>query len=433
MITTRTKPKRLSRVERAGTLRDRLVGLPEELIGKGFGAHFKPAEVINLLEDPDKDPKTGGYIGKAKEPLAVYLQRVSVEGNFSQRPPFDHTRDPIYRRLIRDFIDGAIMPESKVAALTVDNSGKAKDLSHPSIVFSLIDGLQRLYCYGIAVLLVLQRQALIDEGVIDEDTWQYFQEVVEKTGEDPKAATDTLLKRPMRYEIFWNIDLQGLLHYMVTFNTGQRKMGLKVQLEIMQQPLINELTRRSKVSVQRDIEKLPGARREKEKFAASDLVIAVQAFILSTPHVTAGKQAERLLEDEQFLENFGDVEDVIEVLKRIGGDLHPAITHAYAEDPHTRYILTDSSMFLMGLMAACGYIRNKNNMKMLDGALDKLMEFIKKTPDDPLNLAEYRDVVSQIKGSRGKTIRTIVNDTFRRFFMGATVELDWADSAQPYL
>ena len=31
---------------------------------------------------------------------------------------------------------------------------------------------------------------------------------------------------------------EGLLHYMVTFNTGQRRMSLEVQLEIMQRPLL---------------------------------------------------------------------------------------------------------------------------------------------------------------------------------------------------
>ena len=40
-----------------------------------------------------------------------------------------------------------------------------------------------------------------------------------------------------------------LLHYMVTFNTGQRRMSLPVQLEIMQRPLIQELEQRAKIPV----------------------------------------------------------------------------------------------------------------------------------------------------------------------------------------
>jgi hypothetical protein len=38
--------------------------------------------------------------------------------NFYQRQPFDHLKDKIYRHLIRDFINGAAMPEAKIAAVT---------------------------------------------------------------------------------------------------------------------------------------------------------------------------------------------------------------------------------------------------------------------------------------------------------------------------
>src|SRR5262249_45517630 len=157
---------------------------------------------------------------------------------FSQRPPFDHVTDPIYKRLIRDFIDGAVMPESKVAALARSKPDrKAHSLSEPDIDYSIIDGLQRLYCFCIALLLVWRRDQLIRDGSVPADAWEYFRDVVGRTG-DPCPATEQLLKRIIRYEIFYEIDLGGLLHYMVTFNTGQRRMSLPVQLEIMQRPLI---------------------------------------------------------------------------------------------------------------------------------------------------------------------------------------------------
>jgi len=41
--------------------------------------------------------------------------------------------DPIYRRLIRDFIDGAAMPESKIAALSW--SGGVRSLEAPDLRF----------------------------------------------------------------------------------------------------------------------------------------------------------------------------------------------------------------------------------------------------------------------------------------------------------
>jgi hypothetical protein len=34
-----------------------------------------------------------------------------------------------------------------------------------------------------------------------------------------------------------------------------------------------------------------------------------------------------------------------------------------------------------------------------------------------------------IDASRGKDARRLVDDTFRRFFLGVTMELDWLDTA----
>jgi len=68
-------------------------------------------------------------------------------------------------------------------------------------------------------------------------------------------------------------------------------------------------------------------------------------------------------------------------------------------------------------------------MKMLDGALDKLKAQLEKRGDDPLNLGQYHEALSKITSSRGKTIRRLVYDTFLRFFMGATPEPEWMDTA----
>jgi len=57
-------------------------------------------------------------IAQAEEPLGTYLQRVSAVGNESQRQPFDQMVDPIYMRMIRDILGGALLPEAKVAVLS---------------------------------------------------------------------------------------------------------------------------------------------------------------------------------------------------------------------------------------------------------------------------------------------------------------------------
>lgn len=420
-------PTRLERTER---LRDKIVTLADDLMTDGYGALLRPPEPVMLKTDPIQDPKTDGWIGHVEEPLGTYVQRVNVNQNFSQRPPFDHVTDSIYRRLIRDFIEGAVMPESKVAALSRTAADrKAPSLTEPDIDFSVIDGLQRLYCFCIALLLVWRRQQLIDDGVVPADAWDYFEEAVEKLG-DARSATESLLGRITRYEIFYNIDLGGLLHYMVTFNTGQRRMSLPVQLEIMQRPLIQELEQRAKIPVWHEMEKLPGMTRPRDKFAASELVLATQAFITNNAQLTASTEAERFLNEEQaYLDNVGDIHDVVHALRRLTTEIHPLIAGIYADDSSRRFMLSGGGTFLQSLVAACGYMRNRNNMKMLDGALDKLRSLLQDSSEDPLNLDDYYKALSTITTSRGKSIRRLVYDTFLRFFGGATSELEWLDTA----
>ena len=420
------RPKRPKKSERTERLRARLAGLVEELKSQGFAALFNSPEPIRLAESPDEDPKTNGRIGKVREPLGTYIQRVSITDNFSQRPPFDHVTDSIYRRLIRDFIEGALVPEAKVAALDPATNGRVSDLDRSRVRFSIIDGLQRLYCMCIAVLLVRDRARLVQEGLIPKQAWEYFAEAVNRTGE-PRAATERILERAVRYEIFYGIDLGGLLHYMVTFNTGQRRMSLPIQLEIMKRPLIDEL-RKAGIDVQCEVERLPGAATPAEQFAASDLILATQAFISVNAHVSAAPEANHYLEERIYLDGIGDVEDAVAALKRIANELHPRVMKSYARDERNRCLISTDS-FLFGLIAACGYVRKTRGMEVLSGQLDRVFDLFKKDEYDPLNLAEYWIALRKMAPSRGKAVRRLVDDTFRRFFNGATNGLDWFDTA----
>jgi hypothetical protein len=424
-------PKPPTKLERVEKLRNRILSLKEDLIDRGFGQFLPPPTGLKLTGVPEEDPKTEGLIGTVIDPLGLYIQRVSVADNFSQRPPFDHAKDPIYRRLIRDFIMGAAMPASKVAALSGTGADRRlRSLDEAGIHFSVIDGLQRLYCFCIAMLLVLEREKLSEDGLLPADAWEYFKDAVNSTGES-KEATQKLLQRPIRYEIFYNIDLAGLLHYMVTFNTGQRRMSLPAQLEIMQRPLIQELAQRAKIPVWEDLNKRPGEQQPKHAFAASTLVLAAQAFITNNAQLTPADEAERFLnEDQAYLDNVGDIDDVVKTLKRLTTELHPAIMELYASDPSRRYILSGGGTFLIGLVAACGYVRNRGNQKILEGALDKLMDLVTRPVDDPLSLEAYKAAGDSITTSRGRTTRRLVYDTFLRFFSGATTQLEWEDTAR---
>jgi hypothetical protein len=419
--------KNPTRLERTRKLHGVIADLLQELRSAGFTSVLSPPDPINILGPEIDDPKTQGKIGHAREPLGSYIQRLSVEHNFFQRPPFDHITDPIYRRLIRDFIEGAAMPESKIAALSW--AGGVRSLDDGNMRFSIIDGLQRLYCFLIAILLVWRREQMVQDGLISEGGWNFFAESVKRLG-DPHSATENLLRRVIRYEIFYAISLAGLLHYMVTYNSSQRRMSLRVQLEIMKKPLIEHLKSEG-IPIWEDIGKMPGERRPRGRFLASDIVLATQAFITHNAHVTTTLETERFLDENQpYLDNIGDIADVIKTLKRLSAEVHAKVMHTYRANPKQRCLMTNGDPFLLGCVAACGYIRNRASMEILDSALDKLLQEFERPEADPLHVDSYERALTMINASRGKDARRLVDDTFRRFFLGVTTGLDWLDTAE---
>src|SRR5919108_2876989 len=418
--------KRPTRLERTRKLHDVLVNLVRLLQSAGFASVLSPPDPITIIGSEIEDPKTQGKIGHVLEPLGSYIQRLSVNDNFFQRPPFDHLTDPIYRRLIRDFIEGAVMPESKIAALGW--SGGVRSLDDGNIRFSIIDGLQRLYCFLIAILLVWQRERLVQDGLIPEDAWNFFAASAKRLGE-PQPATEALLQRVIRYEIFYKISLAGLLHYMVTFNSSQRRMSLRVQLEIMKKPLIEHLKSEG-IPIWEDIGRMPGETRPKDKFLASDIVLATQAFITHNAHVTTAVETERFLDENQpYLDNVGDISDIMRILNRISTEVHAKVAEVYPSNSAQRFLMMNGDPFLLGFVAACGYVRNRGSMEILDKALDKLLGEFDRPGEDPLRLEAYEGALAMVNASRGRDARRLVDDTFRRFFLGVTTELDWLDTA----
>lgn len=421
------------KTERQEALKNRIVGLSEELTHAGFADLLIPLVPIKPVAPEVIDQKTEARIGHVEESLAIYLQRTSIKDNLSQRPPFDHIADPIYRRLMRDFIIGAQMPEVKIAALR-DSSGRIESLDEAGILYSIIDGLQRSWCFSTTVLLALHRDKLVSDRCITVEAWDYFRPFIEKLG-DPQTATRTLLSRIIRYEIYYNIDLEGLLHYMVTFNTAQRSMSLKVQLEIMRRPLIDEIEAAANIKIFRDTQDLEGSGRTqkpRDQFAASDIAVAAEAFITNNAQASHKEIAEDLLEKDSGYTatgvDVGDIKDVVDMLKRVAQDIHPLMLLVYEDEPGKKYYFSGGGTFLTGFAAACGYVRNRNNTKMLEGALEKLILLLKQPSEDPFGLEEYQELIKNITSSRGKMMRRLVYDTFLRFFLGTTTRLEWTDA-----
>ena len=124
----------------------------------------------------------------------------------------------------------------------------------------------------------------------------------------------------------------------------------------------------------------------------------------------------------------GDIKDVVDMLKRVAQDIHPLMPLVYEDEPGKKYYFSGGSTFLTGFAAACGYVRNRNNTKALEGALEKLILLLKQASEDHFGLEEYQELIKNITSSRGKMMRRLIYDTFLRFFLGTTTRLEWTDA-----
>src|SRR4029077_12798513 len=127
----------------------------------------------------------------------------------------NHTRDTIYQRLIVAILKGYYVPPLRAAA--VADHGVVED---PNVAsdWTLIDGLQRTTCYIIAVLMAALGYELVEMGCVEERIWN-------ETFREPAQACDIneILSRQQQMEVFYKIDLKGVLHFMLLLNGAQRQ------------------------------------------------------------------------------------------------------------------------------------------------------------------------------------------------------------------
>ena len=204
------------------------------------------------------------------------------------------------------------------------------------INYSIIDGLQRSWCYSTTVLLALHREKLVTDRCITVEAWDYFRPFIEKLG-DPETAARTLLGQNDPLRDLLQHRSRRLLHYMVTFNTAQRRMSLQVQLEIMRRPLIDEIEAAANIKIFRDthdIEATGRTQKPRDQFAASDIAVAAEAFITNNAQASQKEIAEDLLEKDSGYTatgvDVGDIADVVNMLKRVAQDIHPLMLLVYA-------------------------------------------------------------------------------------------------------
>src|SRR5205823_13128069 len=98
----------------------------------------------------------------------------------------------------------------------------------------------------------------------------------------------------------------------------------------------------------------------------------------------------------------GEIQEVVTVLQYLATQRHPRLLQVYTNDPTRRFLLSGGGTYLVRLAAACGYVRWRNNMKMLEGALDKLLVLLHRPVEAPLNLDAYQRTLTRITSARGR-------------------------------
>jgi hypothetical protein len=391
-------------------------------------AHLKkkgievPQTSIETIGDGLPDSKTGAMVINALAPVAFLLTRFSGLSHWFQRRTFHHTRDKIYQRLIVAILKGYYVPPLRVAAVAdegvVEDPTKADD-------WTLIDGLQRTTCYIIAVLMAALGEELVEQGCVAERVWE---EVFKAHAE--ACDIHDLLARRQQLEVFFKIDLAGVLHFMLLLNSAQRQMSAKIQLELMHIPLI-KLLQKEGIQLAKEQEKATDNKLERSAFKASNLIVAVHGYMQKNPQVMTSGEKEAFLGDEksEYLEEpVEDMGEVIEVLKIVTGQLQKAVLSRLGST-----VLSEGEVFTTALMAAAGKYADPEmtSFEQLVAALKRLVADIE-SGKDPLDLDTYWAVYGGIKSGKGRKIRSIICTSFLEYFRGDCKVLEWEQNSRIY-
>jgi hypothetical protein len=262
----------------------------------------------------------------------------------------------------------------------------------------------------------------VEEGCLDAKIWN-------ETFEPHAAVCDVneLLSRRQQMEVFYKINLAGVLHFMLLLNGAQRQMNAKIQLELMNIPLIKMLQDEG-IHLAKEQEKAADNKLDRATFKGSNLIVGVQGYMQMNPQVmTSGEKEEFLSEEREYLESpADDMNEVIEVLKIITGSLQQAVLNRLEST-----VLSEGEVFTTALMAAAGRYDDMTSFEQLLAAMKRLVSDIE-SGRDPLALETYWQVYGAIKSGKGRKIRSIICAAFLEYFRGNCKVLEWEENARVY-
>lgn len=367
------------------------------------------------------------------------LIRNNLENLPIQRGKVSRQRD-VYKRLRKDLKDGTIMPPlslvaSKELSDTIkdtEDTTRIEDIINEKISkksLSILDGLQRTYC-------IL--------NVIDD---------LKNNSEKLNAFK----KLRIRAELWYSIKTNALLYKMLVLNTGQFKMSMRHQLEILYMPLKEAI---SNIAKERGIEgmrfstyKDSSPSKEPYKYSFANIIEALTAFNTRDPIVDKTNIVVAELERMRFIEEHSDTsklcsDDDIEQFSDLLFSLDEKLWEKYRErikesddsgnvkllEWTSRNDFMNSAPFLSGFFASCGKYRKRNN-ENYENRKNKFFKIFDENTEDPLKLRILSDILEDEKARSKKfgiTLRNFFFHGFNEFFGGDedNFEMIWQNAIQ---
>ncbi len=363
-------------------------------------------KILHRLEDKRVNANTLLGVMTIEDYLSIVEDSISQDDYLLQRGR-ETRRKAVFDRLRQDLKKGTVIPSISIASKK-DISPDQKQLELNEEDVYILDGLQRTY-------------ALID---------------IKKELENNDTEKGKFLERELRFEIWLYKSVESLLYKMIVLNTGQTRMSMRHQIEILNKPFIDDFKKYAfKTDPSIDIEiftwKDSGQKREKQyQYVLADLTMFFLSFAEGTAFVEKDNMVIELIDKINFLNNYSGIKEkygedniiykeftnLIIKMDNLLCKKYPSSTISSFDSYTEGNFLMKSRTFLSGFLGAYGQIYSNN--KDLYGQKKKdFFDLLSSDDTDPLSLNTLTDVIRDLKAKSKRW-----GDTEREYFYNVFVE-----------
>lgn len=380
-------------------------------------------EIIKVF-DLKEDKKINAKCLLIDISIGRYIQLVesNLEDMDIQRGKILSRKRDVYRRLMEDLKEETIIPpislvlrgkskvQNEIKSITeLQDIEKRLNEGIENGDLSILDGLQRTYC----ILNVL----------------------------DDLKDKELFLSARIRAELWYDITYTAILYKMLVLNTGQVKMSMRHQIEILNILLrekISTIASEKRISMIFSTYKNPLPVDNVYEYKFSDIAEAFTSFITKDPIVDKTNVVVQELERMKFIEehstsekllNEEEIKEFTEILITLDKALWDKYKQPIESEDETgektklpwtsRKEIMNSAPVLSGIFASFGKVfndRDKYNRRK-----KVFFQILQKDEDDPLKLKIMSEILQDEKKRStkfGETTRNFFFNALREFFNG---------------